>query len=246
MRDSFFYLFLVLFISCGDHSKEMKEPIMVESESDFIKDTLRSVNKYANFSTAKIEPKDVIQTGISDVRLISIHKKNSVNSTIYYKDDKHANDVRIDINFIPGVAFMYGYNMVNLAHCSLKETKKSHLFQKLGWIKSLYYPSLEKDSIDKKPIFRDFILASVYNEDTSKDKLINKNDLRRLYYFDIQNTLQQLLTPKDCSVYKSEYDDRNNAMLLFARNYINQNGTMDKDEPISIFTIDIKIQEKLN
>lgn len=238
-----FILFMIvsLSVSCSRHQKEMKEQIRVEESENTTTDSLRSISYSELKFGLQTIPKDIIQTGLADIRLVTIHKKGVMNETIFYKKEIYDEDGNyVTQNFLPGTGLLFGYNLVNIAHFNRVANAKTYLFPKPVIIKSLYYPCIENDSIDKKPIKRDYFMVSVYDEDTNGDTLINKKDLRRLYWIDGTNTKRELLIPKQNSVYKSEYDKRMDAMHVFTRLDQNANGTIDKDEPVHIYTINLK------
>jgi len=135
---------------------------------------------------------------------------------------------------------LYGFNLLNIAHYDMKSEKLKFLFDRPALVKTLYYPSTVQDSIDKKPINRDYYLISVYDEDTNKDTLINRKDLRKFYYFDASCTIKTQLVPNDYSVVRSQYDYKNDVMYIFAKQDTNKNGTGDIKEPTHIFWIDLK------
>ncbi len=143
-------------------------------------------------------------------------------------------------HFMPGIDILYGYNLLNIAHYDLKTEKLNFLFSQPALIKTLYYPSFEQDSLDKKPINRNYYLVSVYDQDTNKDTLINKKDLRRIYHVDAGNTAKTQLVPPDYSVVRSQYDSKNDVMYIFASHDADKNGVADKKEPVHIFWISLK------
>jgi hypothetical protein len=247
MRNSFILFFLVGLISCSEEKKEYKEQISANAENMPYEDTLRSIAHNASHRSLQTIPKDIIQTGLTGVALISIHKRNVVNETIYHKEYQYYDDETKEVNFIPGMGLMYGYNMINVSYFNNNTNTKSLFFNKPVLIKSLYYPCTEKDSVDKKPVKRNYFMVSVYDDDTNKDTLINKKDLRRLYFIDELNRSKSLLIPNTYSVYKSEYNKSFDAMQVYARLDQNANGSIEKDEPIHIFTINLKnpIETKL-
>lgn len=202
----------------------------------------------------EVKPTSVLLTGINDVRLTTIYKLN------YEKDGKssftgsnsfhfkYQNDENMayltgdnwNNHLIPGLEAVYGYNMVNISHYSLSEKKEVKFFEKPVLIKTLYYPSFSKDTLNFKPITRDYFIITVYDEDTNKDGYINPEDLRRIYLFDIHGHKVQSLVPMEYSVFKSGYDPANDLMFIFAQMDTNGNGKRDSNEPISVFWIDLK------
>ena len=141
---------------------------------------------------------------------------------------------------MPGIDILYGYYLLNIGHYGMKTGKLSYLFDHPVLIKTLYYPSFDKDSLDKKPINRDYYMVSVFDEDSNKDGFINNKDLRRLYYVNGDNTIKIQLIPSDYSVIRSQYDSQNDAMYVFASKDENKDGSRNKKEPIHVFWIDLK------
>jgi hypothetical protein len=241
MRIIFVFLFLLGLMSCGeDQKKDYKEQISAVTDNMHSEDTIRSIAHNANLRTLQTSPKDIIQTGLNDIVLVSIHKKNVTNHTIYHKEYQYYEDYTKEINFIPGMGLMYGYNMINISYYNRSTNTKSLFFSRPVLIKSLYYPCTDKDSIAGKPVKRNYFMVSAYDEDTNKDTLINKKDLRRLYLVNDLNSTKSLLIPNNYSVYKSEYNKSFDAMQVYAKFDQNANGVIDKEEPIHIFTINLK------
>ena len=136
--------------------------------------------------------------------------------------------------------WFYGYNLVNVSHYDMLTNKKKDLFEKAVLIKTLYYPSFSKDTLNSRPVKRKYILVSAYNDDTNKDGLINQKDLRRFFLFDSNGTRQKEIVPENYSVFKSEYDSENDVMFVFARADVNNNGQSEENEPVNIFWVDLK------
>jgi len=200
-------------------------------------------------------PSSVLLTGVKNVRLTTIYKVNinkKDNSTFTGSNDFHYRyEDTLDRsgnywnnNIIPGFEAVYGYNMVNISLFEIKENKQKNMFEKPVLIKTLYYPSFTKDTLNYKPINRNYLMISVYNEDTNKDGFINLKDLRRFYLFNINGERQKALIPENYSVFKSEYDSDNDLMYVFAKLDNNNNGRQDESDPIHIFWIDLNDPSK--
>jgi hypothetical protein len=194
-------------------------------------------------------PSNVLLTGIPNVRLTTIYKVNLnkrerttfIGSNNYlYSTAEPAQGNNWNGNLIPGLEGVYGYNLVNISHFNIQDKKKTAFFDKPVLIKTLYYPSFTKDTLNKKVVTRDYFLVSVYDEDTNKDGLVNTKDLRRFYLFNDNGVKQQQLVPAAYSVFKSEYDSENDLMFVFARFDKNTNGQTDDGEPVNIFWVDLK------
>lgn len=194
-------------------------------------------------------PSNVLLTGVSNVRLTTIYKVNlnNRNGTTFIGSNNYLyNDTELEEgnnwngNLIPGLEGVYGYNLVNVSHYDLLTNNRKELFDKPVLVRTLYYPAFSKDTLNKRAVKRNFILVSVYNEDTNNDGYINQNDLRRFYLFNINGERQNPVVPENYSVYKSEYDSENDLMFVFARLDKNANGQIEEDEPINIFWLDLK------
>ena len=200
-------------------------------------------------------PSSVLLTGVSNVRLttvykVNVNKKNKAtfigsNSSHYSYEEKEGNTGNNwNHNLMPGLEAVYGYNMVNISHYDINENKQKSFFEKPVLVKTLYYPAFSKDTLNHKPINRDYFIVSVYNDDTNKDRFINLKDLRRLYLFNIHGERQKALIPENYSVFKSDYDADNDFMYVFAQLDSNNNGRPDEGEPVHIFWIDLKEPSK--
>ncbi|NDV64607.1 hypothetical protein [Bacteroides sp. 224] len=200
-------------------------------------------------------PSNVLLTGIPQIRITNIYKVNLnrdtkttfIGSNCYhqnYSDFAHSNGNNWNYNFMPGIEATFGYNMVNVSLYDLKENKKKLFFEKPVLVRTLYYPTSSKDTLNTKPVHRDYFMVSVYNEDTNKDGFINVKDLRRFYLFDWKGERQKALVPENYSTIKSEYDPENDLMYVFAQLDANNNGRQDSGEPIHIFWVDLKDPHK--
>lgn len=196
-------------------------------------------------------PSSVLLTGVPSIRLTTIYKINvnkKDNSTFIGSDNFHYRYEETEgnkgnnwnNNLMPGFEAVYGYNMVNISHYNIKEYKQRNFFEKPVLVRTLYFPSFSKDTLNYKPINREYFMVSVYNDDTNKDGFVNLKDLRRLYLFDINGVKQKALIPENYSVFTSEYDPDNDFMFVFAQLDSNNNGQQDEKEPIHIFWVDLK------
>lgn len=168
---------------------------------------------------------------------------------IYDKDGnyikKRKSNIKNDWNghFMPGFGAVYGYNIVNVSVFNTETKTQKLFFKKPTLIKTIYFPAIETDTLNYKPIKRDFYMISAYDEDTNKDGYITIEDLRRFYYFNLDLTKNIALLPKEYSVISSEYDSDNDYMYVFARYDKNKNGKIDTNEPTHIHWIDLKNPE---
>lgn len=249
-----FGLVITLSFSCSrKEKKNNEEQIRVEqgSETDAaLPDSiLNSVFGNVSMKQTPSFPSHVILTGLAEHRLVSVYKNKNRNAnqeyprySSYESESEEGGDERYS-HFMPGIDILYGYNLLNIAHYDMKSEKGNYLFSTPVLVKTVYYPSFIEDSLNKQPINRNYYLISVYDEDTNKDTLINKKDLRRMYHFDASGTVKTALIPKDYSVQRSEYDSKNDVMYIFARYDENKNGTQEKKEPIHVFWINLKAPE---
>lgn len=255
---SFFLASLILtslLFSCKNKNGEHKEEQISAEFSDITEpsssddSTWNSVQGNMSMTQIPTTPNAVIQTGMPQHRLVTVYKglvEKKEGENIYYRgsNDYGGYESETQEHYMPGIDILYGYNLLNIAHYDLKLEKMNFLFQRPALIKTLYYPSFSPDSINKKPVNRNFYLVSVYDEDTNKDTLINRKDLRRFYLFDSTGTVKTQLIPSDYSIVRSQYDQMNDVMYLFATHDVDKNGKKDKKEPMHIFWIDLKAPAK--
>ena len=217
------------------------ENVQNERPDDLNRDSLK-------FGT---RPGSVLLTGVPNIRLTTVYKVNmnrrnhstfiGTNSFYYrYEETEEQVGNNWNNNLMPGIAAVYGYNMVNISHYDIKENRQKNFFEKPVLIKTLYFPTCSKDTLNGKPVNRAYFLVSVYNDDTNKDGFINLKDLRRLYLFDINGEQRKALVPENYSVFQSEYDPDNDFMYVFAQLDGNSNGRRDEGEPVHIFWVDLK------
>jgi hypothetical protein len=207
--------------------------------------------------TLQTRPSNVLLTGNPRYRLATIYKVNYkinyggdsvtfIGSNDFHYLHREASDGnQWNYNLMPGLASVYGYNLVNISHYDTETQTQSKFFQKPVLIKTLYYPSFSKDTLNYKPVNRNYFMISVYDEDTNKDGYINIRDLRRFYCFDIHAQNKKALVPPNYSVMKSEYDPANDFMYVFAQLDSNANGQNDDNELIHVFWIDLKNPDRV-
>jgi hypothetical protein len=240
-------------LSCSREEKKMKEeqiaaPDMAD-ETSGPDSTLNSVQGNMALSQIPSTPNAVILTGMPGHRLVTVYKdkpsKNASGERSWFYKGAYDDDVSSqEEHFMPGIDILYGYHLLNIAHYDLTNSKLNFMFKHPALIKTLYYPSVEKDSLNKQPVNRNYYLVSVYDEDTNKDTLINRKDLRRFYLFDSSVTVRTQLIPPDYSVIRSQYDAQNDVMYLYASFDANKNGTRDKGEPVCIFWFSLASPQK--
>jgi hypothetical protein len=246
MKYRFIFLSFITLLSCKSEIKSKEQSISVR-ETSVSFDTSSGLNSANDFSQLNTSPNDLILTGNDKIRLIPVYKVSTTQDKNILNDFKTSYDKDIDLiheddykYFMPGIDILKGYNLVNIGLYNSEKGVLSYFFKKPVLIKTLYFPGVFKDSLLKKQINRNFFLVSVYNEDTNHDSLINNKDYRRLFYFDILNETQISLLPNNFSAISSTYDFKNDVMTIRTRKDANKDGNLDKNEPISIFLLDLK------
>lgn len=230
-----------ILLSCSSNEKPKTEEISIEEQN--LNNDLDSSGKKIYFN-----PGSIILTGQKNIRLIPIKKQVNIDKTkkrerdfsyeSYGYYDNEYREVEGGYRFFyPGIDIIYGYNLVNISHYNSETDSLTNFFEKTVLIRTLYFPSLIQDSLYNKPINRDYFLCSVYDEDTNKDSIINKNDLRRFYYINLNNNQKQLLLPKEYSAARSEYDAPNDYLYIYAMHDENGNGLIEKTEELNIFLV---------
>lgn len=248
------YLFLLITTLCASFSCSKKDQVKEEqlrverkSNDSVIVDTVQMNALRGNISFAQLQsyPNHVELTGLAPHRLITIYKSVRVADQTFrdfYSSGRYETNGESEYreHYMPGLDLIYGYNLINVAHYDFTIEKLNLLFDHPVLIKSLYYPSYEQDSLDEKPITRNYYLVSAYDSDTNGDTLINKKDIRHFYFFNAQGNQRVQIIPSDHTVVRSEYDPKNDVMYVFAQEDTNHNGMRDKKEPTHIFWFSLK------
>lgn len=200
----------------------------------------------------KTRPINVLMTKSIEHRISPIYKINYNKKTKeYFTGSNHYNHSYQDYydyndgnnwnhNYMPGLSALNGYNIVNISHFNTIKKTNNNLFNEPVLVKTLYFPAPTKDTLNFKPISRNYYLVSVYDKDTNKDGFINVKDLRHFYYFDLDGKNKTQLIPSNFSVMSSEYDKENDFMYVFAKEDKNNNGKMEIEEQINVFWINLK------
>lgn len=245
---------LILFSHCSEHNKLEEKGFAVQNTSESYNDEAPAY-RAAGLAMADTvpfitQPRNVLLTANTAHRLVPVYKvnydrrrqpftgENAFHGNTWDIADIPANNQWND-HFIPGFEAMSGYNLVNVSHFNHQLKTENRFFEQAVLIKTLYYPAFSKDTLNGKPLQRNFYMISAYDEDTNKDGFINTKDLRRLYYFDINAQNPTPLIPKNCSVMSSEYDPANDMMYVFAKTDKNNNGKMEYEEATQIFWVDL-------
>jgi hypothetical protein len=235
-----FFSALVL-LSCSSGKKDFKEEqiVVVASDND-TESSGQDTSTAVNLTLAQIQtkPSSVILTGLPNHRLVTVYhsqKGYDKYSRISSYGSSYGEEETGHWHYMPGIDLLSGYNLLNVAHYDMLTGQTNYLFQHPVLINSLYYPSFYQDSLDKKPVNRNYYLVSVYDNDSNKDSLINRKDLRHLYCFDAACKQKTNLLPTNYSVMRSQYDPQNDAMYLFATFDANNNGYIETKEPQHVF-----------
>lgn len=241
--------YLLMVWGCG-HKKNYEKgfPVSYDSETTNEEDQ-NGINK--DSVQMETKPSEVLLTYFPNIRLTTIYKVNfnkndntsfigSNNFRYRYESYNENENYEWNNHIMPGFEAVFGYNLVNISHTDLTSGEQKNFFEKPALIKTLYYPSYSKDSLFKKPVFRNYFMVTAYNYDTNKDGFINLKDQRHMYLFDLKGSLVKALIPENYSVQKSEYDPENDYMYVFAQLDENKDGIKNQKEPIHIFWIDLK------
>lgn len=236
--------------ACFSNELEKQKGISLSQTAD--NDSNNDLKNNDTFQALVTRPSgDVLLTAHADHRLITVYKlnydKNGKNSFIgsndyhrSYRDESQDSTNVWHHHIIPGLEALYGYNLLSVAHYNVKTKKRKQLFEDLGLVNTLYYPSFRTDTLNGKAIQRDYYMVSIYDEDTNRDSLINHKDLRRFYRFDMNGENKQHLIPMNYSVLSSDYDLVNDIMYVYARLDENGNGKQEEEEAVHIFGLDLK------
>ncbi len=250
MRIIIISLFLINFLGACS-TKDVKKQAGIPLNQIETTEGTSELKEKLSFTT---RPGKVLLTAHSMHRLILIYKVNynkkrnrsfigTTHFHRFYSSDYYEEDTGFQ-HYMPGIEAAYGYNMLNVAHYNFDTKQRNKLFEEPVLVNTLYYPSFRQDSLQHLPIERDYYMVSVYDEDTNRDSLIDKKDLRRLYYFDIDGISKRPLVPLNYSVLSSEYDIENDVMYVHAKYDQNSNGKREEEEPIHIFGIHLKLPQE--
>ena len=249
MRSLIVYL-AIIFIFSACSSNEIKKQTGVPLNQPTPNNDGAAVGNN-NIKEVRTRPTDVLLTGHPNHRLVTVYKINyDSRRERYYTGSNHFHrtypqgyyedsDSRYN-HYMPGIEAVYGYNMLNVSHYDFSTKERKGLFENPVLINTLYYPSLRQDTLHDIPVSRNYYMVSVYDKDTNKDSVINRIDLRRFYYFDLNAVEKTTLIPLNYSVMSSEYDAENDVMFIFAKLDENSNGIREEDEPVHVFWIDLK------
>lgn len=236
-------LFVLLVALAGCNKKPNYDKGFSVSETNQDANTQDTVITTSNYDAIETQPGTVLLTGIDKIRLVPVFKVN-INKT---NGERYVGKPQFYANYdeaylqsknywhdhiVPGFEAIYGFNMLNLAVIHEDTAFAVPLFEPAVLINTIYYPSFEIDTLNYRPITRNYFLLTVYDEDTNRDGFIDNKDMRRMYYFNISGSEKIRLIPQDYSVFKSTYDEANDCMFLYAKLDKNKNGRVDANDPI--------------
>ena len=257
MKTRLFIILLTIFIlSCEDKSQHHEKGFTVNNSSP----EEGHVNKtgiQSDSLSLNSRPNGILLTAYPEHRLIPVYKLNmrvNDDDTLYftgsnafysgYSEYERLEGNNWNHNFMPGFEAMYGYNFININHHNTITKKTIQFFDNNVLIKTLYYPTDSKDTLNNIPIHRDYYMVSAYNEDSNKDGYINTDDLRRFFLFNLDGTMNKQLIPNSYCVSSSQFDPANDYMYIYATLDENENGHQDKTEDVHVFWIDLKAPDK--
>jgi len=250
----FWALIILMSILASCHSKRKNyadEEWLKSGNNSKGKDSLaNSILTKESFNQIETKPNAVLLTGQANHRLVTVYKVAKKDGSDNYRSDSYSyyssdynSDPTGEEHFMPGIDIHYGFNLIFLGHYDFKTEKINSFFDHPVLVKTIYFPSFILDSLNNKPINRDYYLISAYDEDTNNDSLINKKDLRKIYRFNLEATVKTALLPVDYSAVSSQYDSQNDVMYIFAKYDANKNGMIEEKEPTHIFWISLKAPE---
>ncbi|MGB0428885.1 MAG: hypothetical protein ACPGLV_00320 [Bacteroidia bacterium] len=257
-RISIIYIIAFFVISCADEPKYPSKGFTVNNSSPEEGQAVNKTGIQPDSVVFNSRPNGVLLTAYPQHRLIPIYKLNiRVNDdddTTYYtgRNSFYSGYSRYENidgnnwnhNFMPGFEAMYGYNLININYYNSNTQKTTKFFKKPVLIKTLYYPTDSKDTLNGEAVLRDYYMVSAYNKDSNKDGYINTDDLRRFFLFDLDGAMNMQLIPDNYSVISSQFDPFNDHMYVYAAFDENKNGHQDETEQVHVFRIELKSPKK--
>lgn len=257
MIKAFVILLTTIFIlGCSDEPKYLQKGFTVNNSSP----EEESENKTGIQTDSVIfdsRPNGILLTSDPQHRLVPIYKLNfrvNDDDTTYftgsnafysgYSEYERIEGNNWNNNFMPGFEAMYGYNFINIHYHNTLSKNTTPFFKNPVLIKTLYYPTDSKDTLNGEAVHRNYYMVSAYNEDSNKDGYINTDDLRRFFLFNLDGTLNKQLIPNKYSVISSQFDPSNDYMYVYATMDENGNGHQDETEDVHVFWIDLKAPNK--
>lgn len=242
-------LYVGLFAACG-RSSESKGDVRTETVATDTLNDLRVSDEAKDSSLLVTRPRTVLVTGLPQFRLTPIMKLNwgeDKRSTFYgsieYRISWEEDVIGVNVwnsHVVPGYDAACGYNIVNLSHFDTQARTKRNIFENPVLVKTIYFPTIDHDTLNGQPVHRNSYMISVFDEDTNKDGFVNQNDLRRFYHFALPGLEKTPLVPSNESVLSGEYDPGTDFMYVFTRRDLNKNGFIDGADEWHVHWIDMK------
>jgi hypothetical protein len=244
-------LLLVLLTLSACSGNKLEEKGFAVPRTDGADTTALQTGIGADTTKLETRPSNVLLTGMPNVRLATVYKVNRdkkegtsfIGSNNYHENYDYsimAAGDQWNNNYMPGIAAVYGYNLVNVAHFDVLTNARRNFFDAPVLVRTLYYPAFTKDTLNAMPVQRNYFMVSVHDEDTNKDGYLTIRDLRRFYWFNGNGERQTTLVPTNYSVFKSEYDPGNDHMFVFAQLDENGDGRIQDHEAVHVFWVDLK------
>lgn len=247
MKSNFYFIIAAFLMACNSNKIEPKgfqvNEIIENNEGKKV------VGLKLDSLTFETIPRNVLLTKFAEHRITPIYKVNynSKNEPYFGHNRYHTTWLSASIqnnnwnnNFMPGFEAVYGYNFVNISHFNTTTKQQNLFFEQPVLIKTLYFPAFSNDTLNGEAVSRNYYMISAYTDDTNHDGYLTTADLRRFLWFSIVGVFQDILIPTDYSVMSSEYDMANDFMYVFAKFDSNSNGTIETNEPLHIFWINLK------
>ena len=257
MKSQYIILLLSLILfSCSEEPQYERKGFTVNNSSPE-EEKIDNNRLQIDMNELHSRPNGILLTGNSNYRLIPTYKLNTRikdKDTTYftgsnyfysgYSQYERLEENNWNHNFMPGLQAMYGYNFINISIFNIDSNKTKMLFKKPVLIKTLYYPTDSKDTLNNELVKRNYYMISAYNEDSNNDGTINSDNLRRFFLFNIDGILNTQLIPSQYSVNSSQYDPFNDYMYIYATLDENKDGQQDDTEKVHVFWIDLKSPRK--
>lgn len=249
MKPIILCVLVLTLIGCKNEKDFKEKGFQVELETEV--DTVNNPNAIQKDSLEfKTKSVGVLLTANKNIRISPLykvnyskkHKKRFTGSNDFHYGYYYSTQTKGNYweGLFPGFEALYGYNMVNIYHFDHRTNSGKRIFEKPVLIKTCYYPKASVDTLNFNLVNRNFYMISVYDEDTNKDKYINTKDLRRFYWFDENGENKEAIIPQNYSVTGAKYDSANDYLYINASQDVNNNGKIDKQEPFSVFYVDLK------
>ncbi len=246
---------LLNLVGCGNEARQaQREELKVQASAAGASGAVSAqLTDTTNWSSIATEPHELILTRHSQWRLLRLYRKGHRPSSSYtfsrkLKRDEYSSssyrydygDLLLEEDFMPGLDLLRGKQLLGVSVVDMNVSTQQPLFDRPILFYSLYLPSYNPDTVNGKPLIRSYYIVSAYDEDTNRDSVLNRKDLRHLYHIDLTGKQKTALLPPHYSVSRSQYDPGNDAMILFALHDANRNGRIDADEAMHVFWLSLR------